>query len=1458
MDELKERQENELAALQSIFHGDFKDTRKRSKWKTWHPPEMLITLRPQESMTCEREVHVQVDLHVVCSADYPNEAPALSLRNVKGLSRDAVLKLENELVELSQQLTGEVMVLELAQHVQKYLHDYNTPRFSSFYDEMLNNREQQEKAKAAAQEAQITLERLEAERRRLALEQEIERRQEEIKVEEAARRGSSQGGSCIHRPPEILTFTGRTGTRHVQRGACLGHSSRGCVVFTGLDLGSGASVCVLEWAPVSPENATATERELQAVLLRLCHSTLLHYLGFIYLPEREALYLLQEFAGGCSLRTYIVRGIPIDGHLLRSYVRDILQALVYLHQNSVVHKDLRDSDILTDSTGAVRVANYSLSHKLAMLCQSNNNTGREANAALATRAKKKKGDVFQLGLLTQKLARGSAEVTVDVPSNLCVDLQDFLRCCLSARESDRWSCDQLLAHPFVVGTASIPANIDDGADTGPPSLLNNTVPTHSRLQAEFEVLEWLGRGGFGDVFKVRNRLDGCIYALKRILLNRSSRLLDRKIMREVKLLSRLNHENIVRYYHSWIEVTTEAPNEDGASASQDWSIRKPESEHPFGSVRLSSSDEDDDDMVVFEGTRDDSGEEQGGGDSPIARSYHFMFIQMEFCEKSTLRTAIDTGLSNNTTRLWRLFREIVEGLAHIHRQGMIHRDLKPVNIFLDSSDRVKIGDFGLATTALRPRGEGNDLPSGDSSAPSSLTGRVGTALYTAPELLEPGAVTYSQKVDIYSLGIILFEMCHPPTRTAMERVQLLAKLRQPEVELPVGKQRLSPQQSQLVRWLLQHDPARRPSSAQLLSELPPPRLEEAQLHEALCHTVANPRSRAYKLMVEALFCQEASPVQDHIYDSELGVAPSGTALAFQHVEAILKEVMRRHGALPLSVPTLSPRNGQPEDSDNVLLLDPGGLVVSLPHDLRTPFARYVARRDVGFLKRYAIEKVYRPRRVQGCHPRELYECAFDVVAPGPCSGLLFEAEALQLVAEVVAEFPELQARGYTVRVGHTALLGSLLSHCGVAEKHRNAVRAALREARRGDSRLQLQQRLSALLLPESAAALLAQFYELEDALPRVAAAFRFVGRQRGPAATLAQQALHELEALLQITAALGLTLPITVAPCLVTPRDTYMGPIFEVACSARRGQRVTRDVLAIGGRYDSLVASFAMAGHRDVRAVGVSIAVEKIVQALTESPSENLPGAADCALGVACDFSQTMQREQAVLLGTLWGARARLLVFPLPDAVGLDDAGALCRERHIPYLALIRNSEPGIIRLRSTDRDRTERKLLAAELCELLGRPSRSSDVPPAQRGPEPGPRLEVATPATLRISVVPSERSLSGARRRRHESQIATQLRGVGAALVAASRPPLDVLACDLDGEVLRSMAAYLDLEGGAESFRSSVAALLDHHPRHRKYLVRLADDLHDLVFESGRAAFVLYALHDNTYKVIVCPSRT
>uniref|UniRef100_A0A4W3GZQ3 Protein kinase domain-containing protein n=1 Tax=Callorhinchus milii TaxID=7868 RepID=A0A4W3GZQ3_CALMI len=125
--------------------------------------------------------------------------------------------------------------------------------------------------------------------------------------------------------------------------------------------------------------------------------------------------------------------------------------------------------------------------------------------------------------------------------------------------------------------------------------------------------------------------------------------------------------------------------------------------------------------------------------------------QMEYCERSTLRDTIDQDLSHDTSRLWRLFREILDGLAYIHEQGMIHRDLKPVNIFLDSNDHVKIGDFGLATD--HPANMATDTREAQGSGslnvikpdPSgNLTGMVGTALYVSPEVEGNTRASYNQ------------------------------------------------------------------------------------------------------------------------------------------------------------------------------------------------------------------------------------------------------------------------------------------------------------------------------------------------------------------------------------------------------------------------------------------------------------------------------------------------------------------------------------------------------------------------------------------------------------------------------------------------------------------------------------------------------------------------------------------
>jgi serine/threonine protein kinase len=88
-----------------------------------------------------------------------------------------------------------------------------------------------------------------------------------------------------------------------------------------------------------------------------------------------------------------------------------------------------------------------------------------------------------------------------------------------------------------------------------------------------------------------------------------------------------------------------------------------------------------------------------------------------------------------------LVREAAKGLAYLHESGIVHRDLKPENIFYEDG-YVKIGDYGLSKFISVSRQSGQTIS-------------VGTIHYMAPEI---GSGNYSSSIDIYSLGIILFEL----------------------------------------------------------------------------------------------------------------------------------------------------------------------------------------------------------------------------------------------------------------------------------------------------------------------------------------------------------------------------------------------------------------------------------------------------------------------------------------------------------------------------------------------------------------------------------------------------------------------------------------------------------------------------------------------------------------------------
>lgn len=167
-------------------------------------------------------------------------------------------------------------------------------------------------------------------------------------------------------------------------------------------------------------------------LTKLSHPNIVHYIC-MNLKEREdsiVVDILVEHISGFSLSTYLHKETPVPIEQLRHYVSQILSALDYLHNNSVVHKVLCASSILVDAEGNVKVTDYSISKRLADICKADvfeQTKVRFSEDSLPSKPGKK-GDVWSLGLLLLSLSQGQVtkEYPVAVPNNLPAEFQDFL------------------------------------------------------------------------------------------------------------------------------------------------------------------------------------------------------------------------------------------------------------------------------------------------------------------------------------------------------------------------------------------------------------------------------------------------------------------------------------------------------------------------------------------------------------------------------------------------------------------------------------------------------------------------------------------------------------------------------------------------------------------------------------------------------------------------------------------------------------------------------------------------------------------------------------------------------------------------------------------------------------------------------------------------------------------------
>uniref|UniRef100_A0A3B5L099 non-specific serine/threonine protein kinase n=1 Tax=Xiphophorus couchianus TaxID=32473 RepID=A0A3B5L099_9TELE len=215
----------------------------------------------------------------------------------------------------------------------------------------------------------------------------------------------------------------------------------------------------------------------------------------------------------------------------------------------------------------------------------------------------------------------------------------------------------------------------------------------------------------------------------------------------------------------------------------------------------------------------------------------YLYIQMQLCRKENLKDWMAQRCLPDQRELNQcldIFLQIAEAVDFLHTKGLMHRDLKPSNIFFTMDDVVKVGDFGLVTAMDQEDDE--DEPSALTPAPllTRHTGQVGTKLYMSPEQLSGNS--YSHKVDIYSLGLILFELLYP-FRTQMERVRTLTEVR--ALRFPELFSRNNAEELIMVRSMLSLSPGERPEAADITA------MSLFQELELPCRLAVRQRSRTY-------------------------------------------------------------------------------------------------------------------------------------------------------------------------------------------------------------------------------------------------------------------------------------------------------------------------------------------------------------------------------------------------------------------------------------------------------------------------------------------------------------------------------------------------------------------------------------------------------------------------------------
>lgn len=576
---------------------------------------------------------VSVSLLVELPATYPKTVPNLKVEDSEDLRHRAKSKIEDVIKNKPKELLGSEMIYELAVNIQDVLEDAALAQagdkdIPSLEEERieqetaaiqqaeLEKKEELRKQEAATAEEERALQRL--------LEDKI-RQRERTKARDSRRKSRTAAldvddnveespGSILFDPPLVMNDSeSRSIAFRAVSGKTILRSYPNKETFTVRPLvpESRTRVPLLVLKEIYLEEKglealtfrqqmRASEDRLEA-LRKLRHSNLVDFIGFKICPpvgtpdstdHSWQICALFEYANKGSLSELLDLVNTVSAESIRSWIIQLLEALDFYHRNGVVHGNIHGGRVMlfrhvTGSTTVKLLGNiedtlpqYS-DHKQT-LATSKSPFWLPPELTQSDARSSTKTDVWDLGIVLLQMGFGkdilhryTSANAVMSSLDLSPPLLDLLREIFKSDPKKRPTAFQLQPSEFFrVDTPlleSSPTSHSMSQSRRPRLDSQIGMPAFSRYVHDFDEAGRLGRGGFGQVVKARNKLDNRFYAVKKISQNSAGALKD--TLSEIMLLSRLNHPYVVRYYTAWLEEDFDTIEEDAISSTEGDSYR---------------------------------------------------------------------------------------------------------------------------------------------------------------------------------------------------------------------------------------------------------------------------------------------------------------------------------------------------------------------------------------------------------------------------------------------------------------------------------------------------------------------------------------------------------------------------------------------------------------------------------------------------------------------------------------------------------------------------------------------------------------------------------------------------------------------------------------------------------------------------------------------------------------------